>query len=76
MERDNIFVSVQPLAKLAEIPIVDGVVNFQKTVNQKWWELLVGIFNITKSIAVALIDADCNEHSKTWQFNTAGMCLC
>ena len=39
VERDNIFMFVQPLAKLAKTPITDGVVNFQETVNQRWWWL-------------------------------------
>ena len=32
-ERDNIFLFVQPPAKLVETPIVDGVVNIQEAVN-------------------------------------------
>ena len=76
VERDSIFVFVQPLTKLAEISIVDGVINLQETVNGRWRGLLVGILNNTESNAVALVDTDCNECSKTWQFNAAGMCLC
>ena len=33
VERDNIFVSVQPLTKLVETLVVEGVNNFKKTVN-------------------------------------------
>ena len=49
-QRDNIFVFVQPLTKLAETPVADGVINFQETVNGRWRGLLAGIFNITKAM--------------------------
>ena len=43
---------------------------------QSWMvSLLVGIFNITKSKAVAPVDTCCNECSKTWQLCAAGMGL-
>ena len=65
LERDNIFVFVQPLAKLVEIPIADGIITLQEAVNGRWRGLLVGIFNVTKSNVIASVDTDCNECLKT-----------
>ena len=72
VKRDNIFMFVQPLTKLAEIPIVDGVINLQEAVDGRWRGLLVCVFDITKCNVITSIDACCNECSKTWQFNAAG----
>ena len=70
-QRDNIVVFVQPLTKLMETPVTDGVINFQEAVDGRG---TVG--NITESNAVALVDTDCNECPKTHQFNAAGTHLC
>ena len=75
VERDNISVFVQPLAKLAQILMADSVINLQQAVNGRWRGLFVGIFCITKSNAVASVDTVCNECPKTWQFNAAGISL-
>ena len=75
VKRDNIFVFVQPLTKLAETPIADGVINLQEPVDGWWRGLLVGVFNITKCNVAALIDSHCNECLETWQFNAAGVSL-
>ena len=75
VERDNIFVFVQPLTKLTEIPIIDGIINLQEAVDGWWSGLLVGVFNITKCNVISSVDAYCNECLKTWQFNAAGIRL-
>ena len=75
-KRNNILVLVQPLTKLAEIPVVECVIDLQDTVDGRWRGLLACVLNITERNVVSLVETDCNECSKTWQFKAAGMCLC
>ena len=75
VKRDNILVFIQPLTKLAEIPVIDRIVNLQEAVNGRQRGLLVGIFNVTKCNVVSSVDSDCNECTKTGQFNATGIRL-
>ena len=66
VKRDHIFESIELLVEPIEIPVVDGIVNFQKAVDGWRRRLLVGVLDVSKRYIISPFGAHSEKKMETW----------